>query len=203
MDSSGQNPKPAAARKGNLPLYLILLVSVAPFVGSIALYLLWRPDSFVNYGDLVEATPLAEVTVTQTDGTEFRFADLRGKWVYMMADASNCDDHCRQKLYFMRQVRLTQGKEQHRIERLWLVTDGGQPAAELAEEYAGTQQVLLADRALLARLPATGEVSDHIFVVDPVGNLMMRYARDPDPSRMKRDIARLLRVSAGWVQGER
>jgi hypothetical protein len=203
MDSSVQDPKPAAARKSNLTLYLILLVSVAPFVGSIALYLLWRPDSFVNYGELVEATPLAEVAVTQSDGTVFRFADLRGKWVYLMADASSCDDHCRQKLYFMRQVRLTQGKEQHRIERVWLVTDGRQPAAEIAAEYAGTRQVLLADRALLERLPVTGDAADHIFVVDPVGNLMMRYARDPDPSRMKRDIARLLRVSAGWVQRER
>ncbi|HUF22067.1 MAG TPA: cytochrome C oxidase subunit I [Burkholderiales bacterium] len=182
---------------------LIFLVCVLPSFGSYALYLFWRPEKFVNYGDLIKPVPLVDVTVRERDGEEFHFTDLRGKWVFLMADVSSCDDHCRQKLYFMRQVRLTQGNEQHRIERLWLVTDGRQPAAELAAEYAGTQQVLLADRALLARLPATGDASDHIFVVDPVGNLMMRYARDPDPSRMKRDIARLLRVSAGWVQRER
>ena len=202
MDSSGPDPKPAAVPKSNLPLYLILLVSVAPFIGSIALYLFWRPDSFVNYGELLEPTPWAEVAVAQTDGNTFRFADLRGRWVYVMADSSSCDEQCRQKLYYMRQVRLTQGKEQHRIERVWLVTDGKKPASDLGSEYAGTHEVLLADRAILARLPAPADATDHIFIVDPLGNLMMRYPPDPDPSRMKRDIGRLLRVSAGWVQAE-
>lgn len=202
-DSSEKRPETPPAHRSNLTLYLILLVAVAPFVGSVALYLLWRPDSFVNYGELVEPVALEDVTVLQSDGREFRFADLRGKWIFLMADTAACDGHCRQKLYFMRQVRLTQGKDQHRIERVWLVTDGGNPAPELDAEYAGTRKVVLRDPALLARLPSDGNVADHIYLVDPVGNLMMRYPRDLDPSRMKRDVSRLLRVSAGWVQVDR
>jgi hypothetical protein len=202
-DSSAKNPGAAPARRSNLTLYLILLVAVAPFVGSITLYLLWRPDSFVNYGELVEPVALEDVSAPQADGREFRFADLRGKWIFLMADAAACDEHCRQKLYYMRQVRLTQGKDQHRIERVWLVTDGGHPAAELDAEYAGTRRVVLRDPTLLAHLPSAGNVADHIYIVDPVGNLMMRYPRDLDPSRMKRDVSRLMRVSAGWVQVDR
>ena len=48
---------------------------------------------------------------------------------------------------------------------------------------------------LLAKLPAGASVRDHIYLVDPLGNVMLRYPRDPDPSRVKKDLTRLLKVS--------
>jgi len=81
-----------------------------------------------------------------------------------------------------------------RIERAWLVDDGRAPAASTLQEYKGTR-VLLMDPALVAKLPAISSVRDHIYLVDPLGNVMMRYPRDADLSRMKRDLARLLRAS--------
>jgi hypothetical protein len=81
------------------------------------------------------------------------------------------------------------------VERAWLVDDGRAPAAELLDRYRGTRVMNAQGSALLTRLPVSGTLRDHIYVVDPLGNVMLRYPRDADASRMKKDITRLLKVS--------
>lgn len=188
------------AHRSNLPLFLVLAVCVVPLLAAYALYFFWTPARFVNYGELVQPLPLAGVSLRQSGGTVFRFGDLRGRWVFLSVDSSRCDEHCRRKLYYMRQIRLTQGADRERIERLWLISDGVRPPRELSEEFRGTIEVALASPDFLSRLPAAGAVEDHIYLIDPFGNLMMRYPRDLEPSRMKNDVARLLRLSSGWIQ---
>ncbi len=158
-------------------LALIALVCAAPIVLGTAAYLLgWSPGKPGNYGELV---PPRAVTAAP-------FAALRGKWVLVSADASACDAYCEKKLYFMRQVRRAQGKDMERIERLWLVSDAGVPRAELLAAIEGTRVIALEDPAFSR---------EHIYLVDPLGNLMLRFPRDPDPSRMIKDLQRLLRYS--------
>jgi hypothetical protein len=182
-------------------LLLLGTISVAPFVASLLLYLLWKPQSFTNYGQLLPVTPLSGTAIAAREGSAFEFEALRGKWVFLTVDQGGCDDYCRSKLYLMRQIRLTQGKDRDRIERLWLIADGIRPAPALEAEYQGTRQVLVAEGdAFLGRLPADGSPRDHIYLVDPLGNLMMRFPRDADPQRVKKDIGKLIKVSGGWVQ---
>lgn len=171
-----------------------------PLVGSYALYLFWQPQKFVNYGELIEPLPLAEAVLAARSGREFRFGELRGNWVLVTVDQGACDAYCRQKLVHMRQLRLTQGKDQDRIERLWLVSDGEPPPPELDVEFRGTRTVLLEQPGFLARLPAAQSPSEHIYLIDPMGNLMMRFQYYSDPNRMKKDLDRLLRLSQGWRQ---
>jgi hypothetical protein len=187
-------------KKTRRMLLLLGGISLAPFVGSLLLYYFWTPRSFTNYGELLPVTPLAGVAFPAKEGAPFRIDELQGKWVFVMADKAACDEGCKAKLYLMRQIRLTQGKDQDRIERLWLVTDGQVPAPALVSEYAGTRVVVAADDALLQRLPAADSATDHVYMIDPLGNLMMRFPRDPDPSKVKRDVSRLMKASSGWVQ---
>jgi len=119
---------------------------------------------------------------------------LKGRWVMLQVDASGCAEPCRRKLYQMRQVRLTQGIEMGRIERVWLVRDDGPVEPELLREYDGTH-VARAGSATIAALAAEREAADHIYLIDPLGNLMLRFPKDADPSRMKKDLERLLKVS--------
>jgi len=183
------------AGRGRLSLLLIAAIAAAPVVAAYILFHFWRPSAFTNYGQLLPPAPIADVSIGQADGSEFRLDALKGKWVFLMVDSGACDAFCRQKLYKMRQVRLTQGKDMERIERAWLVDDETRPSRELITEYGGTRIVSARGSPLLSRLPADVSVRDHIYVVDPLGNLMMRYPRDADPSRMKKDVTRLLKVS--------
>jgi hypothetical protein len=97
----------------------------------------------------------------------------------------------------MRQVRRAQGREMERVARLWLLTDKVQPAPALLKAIEGT---VIAPRggidAANGAFPAEGSVTDHIYLVDPLGNLMMRFPREPDPARVIKDIQKLLRASS-------
>ena len=163
-----------------LKLIAVLLVCASPFVLAwAAWHFNWWTGAAGNYGELVAPRPLTAPEVQA----------LRGKWVFVTFDAAACDAYCERKLYFMRQVRTAQGKDQARIERLWVITDGGTPRPELLSAIEGTRISTVVPGEFPDRLV------DHIYLVDPLGNLMMRYPRDPDPSKMLKDLQRLLKYS--------
>jgi cytochrome oxidase Cu insertion factor (SCO1/SenC/PrrC family) len=122
-------------------------------------------------------------------------ARLKGKWVLLSVDGGACDEYCQRKLYVLRQLRLTQGKDMERIERAWLVDDDAPTGPAVLDEYKGTARIPARGSALLGALPSAGSLRDHVYIVDPLGNLIMRYPRDADPNGMKKDLARLLRAS--------
>jgi len=158
-------------------LLWVAAVCVAPLVLGTAAYMLgWSPGAPSNYGELIppRMTPLDE---------------FRGKWVLVTFDAGACDAYCERKLYVMRQVRRAQGKDMDRIERLWVLTDAGKPRADVLAASEGTRI------SRNGNLGFPGNAADHIYVVDPLGNLMMRFPRDPDPSRMIKDLQRLMKYS--------
>jgi hypothetical protein len=168
--------------KPRTTLLLIALACAAPVIlATLAYYLGWAPGSSSNYGELIAPRPIPGAPLEK----------LRGKWVLVSFDAAACDRYCEQKLYYMRQTRRAQGKEQARIERLWLLTDGGRPRAEL---LAALEDAHVAPAGGLQK-DFPGNAVDHIYLVDPLGNLMLRFPRDPDPKRIIKDLNRLLKYS--------
>jgi cytochrome oxidase Cu insertion factor (SCO1/SenC/PrrC family) len=163
-----------------LKLALVFLVCAAPFfLGWAAWYFHWGTGAAGNYGELIPPRTLS--------GPPFQ--ELRGKWVLVTLDAAACEAYCEKKLYFVRQMHRAQGKDQSRLERLWVITDSGAPRAELLAAIEGS-------RISTAKTDAfPGNPVDHIYLVDPLGNLMLRFPRDPDPSRMLKDLQRLLKYS--------
>jgi hypothetical protein len=151
--------------------------------GTLAWYFQWGTPGTANYGELLPPRTLAGAA----------FESLRGKWVLVTFDPAACDATCEKKLFVVRQVRRAQGAGAERMERLWLVTDGGKPRAQLAAAIEGSHVEPARSAGDLQAFP--GEPRAHIYVVDPLGNLMMRYPADPDPARMIRDFERLLKVS--------
>lgn len=191
------NDAPPQSRK---TLWLVAAVCIAPFVASFAAYYFYQPEGRVNYGELMADKQLPDAALKLVDGSAFSLAQLRGKWLFVTVDDAACDAYCEKKLWQIRQVRKTQGKYPERIERVWLITGGGQPAERLRSEFEGTWLVNVAGSAaagsaVLEALPHAGARTDHIYLVDPLGNLVLRYPREADPSRMKKDLDRLLRVS--------
>ncbi len=162
---------------------LIALVCLAPVVlGWLAYRFQWGTGAAGNYGELIEPRPLAAPSI----------AALKGKWILVTFDPAACDPRCEKKLYTVRQIRRAQGKDMERIERLWLVTDGGKPREALAAALEDAH-VAPAPPALAGSFP--GDPATDIYLVDPLGNLMMRYAAEPEPARMIKDLQRLLRYS--------
>jgi hypothetical protein len=191
-----RNSQPGAQRKSQRMLLVVAAVCIAPFVASWALYFLWQPSGRINYGELIEGAALPAGNLVLTGGGKpFDFAQVRGRWTFVTVDSGACDDYCQKKLWKMRQVRLTQGKYLERIERVWLVNDGQSISETVIKEYDGTWIANAQDHAVLKAFPHRDAQRDHIYLVDPLGNVVLRYPKDADPSRMKKDLQRLLRVS--------
>jgi cytochrome oxidase Cu insertion factor (SCO1/SenC/PrrC family) len=184
-----------ASRASRASLWLIIAVAVAPVAASYLVYYFWPPQRTVNHGELIAPRQLPDSPLALLDGAPFRFSQLKGRWVLVSVDSGRCDAGCERKLLYMRQLRLTQGQHMDRVERAWLVSDDVAPRAEVIALYRGTWLVRAAGAELLKLFPAQGSAADHIYVVDPLGNLMLRFPRDPDPGRMVKDLARLLKAS--------
>lgn len=183
-------------QKGNRRKFLLLLALMcAPVVLSFALYFSeYRPES-THYGDLIPIIKVAGAGTNQSDNTILRMKDLHGKWIMVTVDSGQCDEACKDKLYYMRQVRLVQGREKNRIERLWLINDNVKPDDELTKEYEGTFFVSAKDSEILSYIETQDTQTKHIYLIDPIGNLMMRFPEKVDGTKMGHDLKRLLHVS--------
>ena len=185
----------AKAKTSRWPLWILIALCIAPIAASYIAYYWLQPSEQVNYGELLEPRPLPRAQLYTLDSAAFEWSDLRGKWVLTVVDGGQCHAWCQEKLVYLRQVRLAQGKEAERVERVWLVSDENRPDPVLLAAHEGLLVVRASKSALLAAFPAAHTPEDHIYVVDPLGNLMMRYPRNADPRRILKDMARLLRHS--------
>jgi hypothetical protein len=181
-------------KRSNATLWLVLAVCIAPFLAATVVSRYFPPQSRMNYGELIEPVPLPEIELATLDGKVFQTSTLRGKWLMIHVDTGACPPDCVDKLWKLRQLRLTQGKNMERIERIWLITDQAPVDPKLQMEYSGTV-MLRAPRELVRLLPVKGDISTYIWLADPLGNVMMRYEPGADPSRIKNDLTRLLKVS--------
>ncbi len=172
---------------------LLLLVSVAPFVASYLAYYVWKPTQSKTHGQLLTIQPLPTVLMVDQAGQPVSLMNMRGKWILLMADGAACDARCQRKSYLLQQVRTAQGKERVRVERLWLVDDT-QPVTT-PETVRGVHVWRAAGSELIQALPVPGDRDrrDYVYLVDPLGNQVMRYRLDQDPVRMLKEIAKLLK----------
>lgn len=188
-----------------LPLYLVIAITVLPIVAAYVFYYVVPPSGRTNYGTLIEPQrPTPALPMTKLDGTPFDWRELRGNWVLVMVDGGDCDRRCEDKLLMMRQQRTMTGKDRDQIERVWLIPDQAPLSIMLMREYEGTHFIRAPALALwdFLALPDAvgGRLQDHIWVIDPRGNLMLRWPKNAEPNGVKRDIAQLLKAAAGWVR---
>ena len=192
--------EPSQRPRGRWKLFLVMAICAAPIVASYLTYYVIKPQSRTNYGTLLDPRryPLPQMHGRMLDGTPARLEDYRGKWIMLQVADGSCDTACQTRLFVMRQLRLMQGKEMERIERVWLITDAQPLDTMTMREFDGTDMLRIDAKSLQAWLPTDpgSTVADHIYLIDPLGNLMMRFPKDADPNKMKKDIARLLRASS-------
>ncbi len=190
--------------RGRLKMLLVLLICASPVVASYVTYFFIRPAARTNYSTLIQPTrSLPELTLHTLDGTVVPAGSLRGQWLLVTVGPSRCDAECDKRLYMQRQFREVLGKERDRMDKVWFITDDGPLPAPLAAAVTAAPAVtaLRVDRAALAAwlAPEVGHtLEEHLYLVDPMGEWMMRIPAQPDVAKVKRDLERLLRASASW-----
>lgn len=174
---------------------MIFLAFAAPVVAAYLSFYFWPPEGRTNYGELIKPVALPDAALRDSTGKELALSKWRGKWLILTIDGANCDAACDQKLFLMRQIRISLSKEMNRVERVLLVRGKSNVSGDLLKKYPGMNVLSGADADLLGQFPALADPADHIYLVDPLGNVMMRYAKNPDAAGIRRDLSRLLSVS--------
>lgn len=204
INSSGV--RSADTRSGRWKMILVLLVCASPVVASYFTYYVVRPEGRRNFGELINPQrPLPALATRTLDGKAGTLTALKDQWLLLSVAGGACDTRCEQNLYFQRQLRESLGREKNRLDRVWLVDDDlpVRPALLPALAAATVLRVQPGDLAQwLEPAPAPGKrLQDHLYLVDPMGNLMMRFPADMDAeaaAKAKRDLDRLLRAANSW-----
>ncbi|MDA9982730.1 hypothetical protein N9H39_08350 [Gammaproteobacteria bacterium] len=193
--------------KQKVKLVLLMLLFLVPLVAAYLLvYLDFRPVGGANYGGLVDpARPVQDDTGLRTlDGGTFRFGVEDRKWTLLFLGDTRCDDNCERNLYKIQQVRLTQERNMGRV-RSVVVLPAGTPRPEI-ENISGTYPgiiIVLAQADGYAGLVDQFRHGDdpnlqgagRVYIVDPIGNIMMSYPSEADPGGIRKDLKRLLKIS--------
>ena len=143
-----------------------------PIAASVFTYLFLHPQATANYGELLPPSPAPAVS------------QWKGKWVIVVADAGACPEACRTRLDLVTRIRLALGRNASRVQRVFLID--GPPAPDLPADGL---------RVVPRPAGATAFDRDHIYLVDPHGDAMMRWPAQPDGKRMLKDLERLLKAS--------
>jgi hypothetical protein len=171
-------------------LVVLLLLFFVPLATSFVLYygFDWRPAGGANHGELLQ--PLRKLPALARD--------LETKWALMYVGDGRCDEACRHALYVARQTHVLLNKDQDRVNRTFFATSACCDREFLEREHEGIQVLDVSSEParaeLLAVLPP-GDHSHHIFVVDPMLNVVLRFDTRDNPKGLLDDIKKLLKLS--------
>jgi len=183
-------------------LVLLAALFLVPLLAAFLLYYgnLWRPQGGTNKGDLITpARPLPQAALTLADGTQSLPTVLQDKWSWIYIGDGQCDERCRIALADMRQARLLLTDKMDRVQRVFLFTGTCCDQAYIAAEQQGLIAARFDNPQLVAQFPTYDgvpvEKAGRIYVVDPLGNLMMSYPATAPANWLILDLKQLLKLS--------
>jgi hypothetical protein len=198
-------------RKGRLtPLWVMILIFAAPSLAAWFFYLnpQYLPGVRSNRGELIQpAVELAALgTLLDANGSTLDLTTFDGRWTLVFLAGADCADPCRARLADLRQIRLATGEGQMAVERLLILTRPVKPnlLVDLGGDFPGMRIVALDATAAGRLLDALGQgeaALARVYVLDPMGRLMMRYAADAPAKDTLKDLERLIKASKNWIKG--
>jgi hypothetical protein len=200
-------PDPQAVRRGRRQLVALAALFFVPLALAFWMYYGptgWRPSGDASKGDLIDpARPLPELGLQLMDAGTTAPSFLRGKWTMLYVGDGLCDDACRRALYLTRQSRIALNKDMDRVQRVFLATSPGIDTRFIATEHPDLQLVLLGtdagSQALLAAFPAVDGVAPaaagRLYLIDPLGNLVLSYSAAAPDKALLTDVKKLLKLS--------
>lgn len=187
----------------------LAFICALPVIASYFSYYVVRPEGRQNFGELIDPQkPLLPMAATDLSGHALQLPSLKGQWLLVSVAGGACDEACQQNLYLQRQLRESLGKNKERLDWVWLVSDGERIPDALRPAVANATVLRVpADELAKWLVPASGhQLPEHLYVVDPTGNWMMRFPANlgkEDAAKAKRDLERLLRASESWDEAGR
>lgn len=197
-------------RMGRLKMLVVLLICATPVIASYFTFYVVRPEGGRrNFGELIEPQrTLPDIAGSTLEGKPVNLRDLKGQWLLVSVSPAGCGVQCARHLYLQRQLREGLGREKDRLDWVWLVNDDAAVAPALLPALKEATVIRVPPVALAQWLaPEKGHaLEEHLYLVDPLGNWMMRFPSNLDTegaTKVKRDLDRLLRAASHWDKAGR
>lgn len=191
---------PAMRRRNLRTVGLLAAIFFLPLIASFYMYYgsSWRPAASTAHGELYQpARPLPPAELRDSKGQVAPVNVFSDKWTLVYVGGGECDEACRSSLYFMRQTRLSLNNEMTRVNRVFLATSACCDNEFLDREHAGllTLDASSPEGANLAAAFPAADREHSLYIVDPLGNLVMRYDTRDTPKGLLDDLKKLLKLS--------
>ncbi|MDE0955656.1 MAG: hypothetical protein OSA07_04225 [Pseudomonadales bacterium] len=171
-------------------LYAVFAVTAVPLMFAMLMYFnLWGvPDGRTNYGQLLlPPNELQQAQLVDENDAPWSQVEADKRWLVIYLTKQACDLPCQEATHLLRQINVALGKEAHRVTRLLVNQQGG------INEQTKTDYPALIQLKSLSLEPF--ELGQGIYVVDPLGNIMMYYSKDFVGKELLKDLKKLLRTS--------
>lgn len=195
--------QPRKSKSGLIILIILIALFALPEIIAVGLQVMkWRPETTTNRGKLVQPPrPINSAALQTLDNKTLKFTELQRKWTAVYIADAECDAICAKNLFTMRQVQKALGKEQERMQRVFIPVGeiSNEKLKEKLKDYPGMVVITGPKQEIAALtqqfvLPDAKAVDQQlVYLVDPLGNLMMTY-RD-DPPGMLKDLRHLMKTS--------
>ncbi len=196
----------ARTRSGRWKMMALFIICAAPVIASYFTYYVVRPGGTSSYGELIEPQrPMPDWSGFDLEGRVVPLSSLKDQWLLVSVSDSDCNKQCEEHLYLQRQLREMLGKNKERLD--WVLLYSGEKSIreELRPALVQGTALRVESKALAQWLsPAAGhQLEDHLYLVDPMGNWMLRFPAEMDHKMVRKDLERLMRASAFWDQAGR
>lgn len=203
-DNTPRVNNPIATSKRNpYTVWFVVLAFIAPVVLAYIMFFFVDVKSFVNHGEILN--PIVHISsfkLTNDSGKIIPEKELTYKWRLISFLGKNCDQQCEQRLYDTKQIHTSLGKDQHRLSRMFVHLE---PAADsLSKLMAETHpNVIHVNGEMKAIINALGDnvrsdvsiTNNETYIMDPMGNVMMRFTQEQPNKEFLYDLKKLLKAS--------
>jgi hypothetical protein len=203
-------PTQPQSKRSMLSLWILIAMFALPMVAALFFYYnpQYLPAGRSNRGELIHPPrPVASLEFRTPDQASFRLEELGANWTMVAVADGACGQPCRDQLHDFQQIRLALAENRYRVGRLLILTEPTPGGADgVATDYPDTR-VVTAEGAQLAALQQNfgdgtpDSIRDIRFLVDPMGNVMMRYAPQAPANDLLQDLEKLFKASKNWIKG--
>ena len=187
-------------KRSNMALWVLTASFFIPAILAVLFFYFGDRPSIKSNGELI--IPIVDIHtlgITGKDGLELTEEELTPHWRMLYFVGSTCDLSCQTSLYNMRQMNIGIGKYQdrvnHGIVHLAAPDEAFVKLIEKEHQAAGRVYTTQEQIKAIAKLEPNPLQLQSIYLVDPLGNIMMHFQKDLEPKLIMKDMTKLLKVS--------
>ena len=180
-------------------IWFVALSFIAPVVLAYVLYFSGAITTYSNHGEILDPViDVSQLKLKDDSNAPIPREVFTRKWLLISFVGADCDEACNARLYDSRQVHKALGKDQDRVERMIVHL---QPASAdlsklIKDEYPNAVNVHGDEKIISSTFGSAAQINENqIYIMDPIGNVMMRFSQEQSKKDIKSDIQKLLKVS--------